>query len=398
MKRALFVSHRIPYPPDKGDKIRSFRILRRLAERFDVDLCAFVDDRDDFQHEAALREICASVALSPLPALAAKARSLRGFVERSPLSMAYYNDARMRAAVAGAGGSAPALKFAFSSTMAPYILNDPRSGARVVDLCDADAEKWRAYAAEAGLPMRAVYAREARLLAREETAIANAADAAFAISPEEAAVFNGRPGVRKKVDWFGNGVDAEFFDPGADFRAVFETPEIVFVGALDYKPNADAAVWFVEKVWPRIKAAAPSVRFAAIGPRPTKAVEALASVDGVAVTGRVDDVRPYIAKARAVVAPLRIARGVQNKVLEAMAMSAGLVATSAALEGVDAEPDRHLLVADAPAEFADAVLRLVNDAALRGRLGAAARQQIVERYAWPAQLARLDRRIDALMS
>lgn len=392
--QVLFLAHRIPYPPDKGDKIRSWRILETLARRFDTHLAAFVDDPDDFRHQPFLESLCASVFLRPLSPSSARARSAFGLFAGEPLSFSYYRDAAMTRAVAQLRARPLAAEIVFSSAMAPYVAT-PAGRPRLIDLCDADSEKWRQYAQDARGPMRWVYAREARTLAAEETRMIGWADAAFAASAAEAGVLNARCGARNAL-WFGNGVDADFFNPGAETPRPPDAADVVFVGAMDYRANVDAVVWFVSVVWPIVRKGAPDATFSIVGARPAPQVQALSGTPGVFVTGRVPDVRPYLRHARAVVAPLRVARGVQNKVLEAMAAGRPVVATSAAAEGVDVEADQHFLRADDSSSFADAVLKLLGDAALGASVGARARARMIERHTWPAQMARFDEALAAL--
>lgn len=390
----LFLAHRIPYPPDKGDKIRSYRILEHLGRRFDVHLAAFVDDDRDFVHEGALHDCCASVTLKRLVPAAARARSALGLLTGEPLTFPYYRGREMTLAIDALRRLPLAAEIVFSSSMAPYVAR--RAGRpRLVDLCDADSEKWRQYAENTRGPMRYVYGREARRLAAAEDAVISWADAAFAASPVEADVFNTR-GAERIVDWFGNGVDADYFAPEADRACPNDAGDVVFVGAMDYRPNIEAACWFTREVWPRILAAAPDARFSVVGSNPTPEVRALARCDGVSVTGRVPDVRPYLQHAKVSVAPLRIARGVQNKVLEAMAAARAVVATSGAAAGIDAAPGSHFLVADDPAAFARDVAALLSDPERREALGRAARSHMVARYSWDAQLQRFDRVLERL--
>jgi sugar transferase (PEP-CTERM/EpsH1 system associated) len=391
----LFLAHRIPYPPDKGDKIRSWRILEALARRFDTHLAAFVDDPDDFQHRSFLEGVCASVVLCPLTPSAARFRSAFGLLADEPLSFAYYRDRAMAKAVARLRSRPLAAEIVFSSAMAPYV-SAPAGRPRLIDLCDADSEKWRQYAADTRGPMRFVYAREARTLAAQETRMIDWADAAFAASAAEADVLNKRGGAKQAL-WFGNGVDADYFSPDAGAPRPPQVADVVFVGAMDYRANVDAVTWFVNEVWPLVRAGAPDAKFTIVGARPALQVQALAEKSGVFVTGRVPDVRPFLRHARAVVAPLRVARGVQNKVLEAMAAGRPVVATSAAAEGVDVEPDQHFLRADDSRSFADAVLKLLGDPALVDSLGARARGRMIERHTWPAQMARFEEALDRVL-
>ncbi|MEQ8178774.1 MAG: TIGR03087 family PEP-CTERM/XrtA system glycosyltransferase [Amphiplicatus sp.] len=386
----LFLAHRIPYPPDKGDKIRSWRLIEHLSKRFRVHLAAFVDDRADFAHEAFLKGVCESVFLASLDPLVAKARSAAGFVTGEPLSFPYFRDGRMQRHVDEVRGGDLAAEFAFSSSMAPYIEPAKEGRPRIVDLCDADSEKWRQYAAETAGAMGAVYAREAQHLAAAETAIINRVDAAFAVSESEAAIFNARAGAERKCDWFGNGVDVDHFRPHADRAAPQASADVVFTGAMDYRANIDAVRWFAAEVWPIVRSKAPQARFAIVGARPDNAVKALDGKNGIVVTGRVGDVRPYIQHASAAIAPLRMARGVQNKMLEAMAMARPVVATAAAVEGIDAREGEEFILADGPADFAASVLWLMSERKRGDAIGASARARMKAAYAWPAQLARLD--------
>jgi sugar transferase (PEP-CTERM/EpsH1 system associated) len=391
---ALYLAHRIPYPPNKGDKIRSWRTLQHLAARFRVHLCAFVDDAADFQHEDHLRGVCESVALVPLDRRVATLKSAVGLVTGEPLTMPYYRDVRMKAAVVAARAHTPAVEIAFSSSMAQYLAR--KAGApRIVDLCDADSAKWTEYGRRKGWPMSAVYAREGRLLAKAETSIINWAEAAFAVSEEEADLLGSRDGAVNKVFWFGNGVDVDFFKPAATSAERFD---VVFVGAMDYWANVDAVCWFVREIWPVIRGERERATFAVVGSNPAREVAALDRRDGVKVTGRVDDVRPYVAGAGVVVAPMRIARGVQNKVLEAMAMGKAVVTTPAGLEGIDAAMGEEAVAVAAPESFAREVLRLLDDRGAAEKIGGAARSRIVADYQWPAQLSRLDAAIERLMA
>jgi len=386
----LFLAHRIPYPPDKGDKIRSWRLLSHLAERFHVHLGCFVDDPADMAHAEFLQGMTESAAFVPLDPLQARMRSLKALLSGGPLSLAWYDDARMRAFVKRVRARNLAAEIVFSSSMAPYVEAPHASRPRLVDLCDADSEKWRDYAVTARGALKAVYGLEARRLAAAETAIINWADVSLAVSRAEADILGGREGVKKPVACFGNGVDADYFSPHADFGEPAETFDVVFVGAMDYRANVEAALWFVRHVWPIVRESAPKARFGIIGARPARAIRSLDGRRGVAVTGRVADVRPFLRGARAVVAPLSVARGVQNKVLEAMAMARPVVATPGAQRGIDGLAGVELIVADEPHDFAAAVAALLGEPDRGERVGAAARARVLKDFTWAAKLAELD--------
>jgi polysaccharide biosynthesis protein PslH len=276
--------------------------------------------------------------------------------------------------------------------MAPYILDLPRTGRRLVDLADVDSEKWRAYTETTTGPMRFVYQREWRQVAALERRIVTECDLSSFVSDAEAALFKqlhpDRAGFIRGVS---SGVDHRYFDPAQSFVPVYDTtvPNYVFTGTMDYKPNVDAVLWFARDILPLIRRELPDARFHIVGNGPSPDVQRLAEDPGVFVTGRVPDVRPYVAHASASVAPMRIARGIQNKVLEAMALARPVVLTSGALEGISATPGHEVILADTEALFADACVRLAREGDRDG-IGAAARARILQHYDWDATLRGFD--------
>lgn len=392
MAELLYLCHRIPYPPNKGDKIRAFNWLRALAERHTVHLGSFVDDRDDWAHRDALAGWCEQVCLRPLEARRARLRSLSGLVRREALSFSYYRDRSMQGWIDRLMREREIdAVLVFSSTMAPYV--ERYAGVRrVLDFVDVDSDKWAQYAGHAKGPMRAVYAREAKKLAAGERRLARAFDASVFVSSAEADFFRCMaPDCAERVHAIANGVDAEYFDPDGDYdRLESEAADIVFTGAMDYGANVDAVCWFVDHVLPRVRETAPGARFTIVGTRPTRRVESLARHSGVVVTGSVPDVRPYLARARLAVAPMRIARGLQNKVLEALAMARPVVMTPQAESGLEPGLDAACDIAETPEAFTAAVVRRLAgppDTATRR----AARDYVLSHYAWSARFAELDR-------
>jgi len=393
MRDILFLAHRIPYPPDKGDKIRSWNVLQHLASRHRVHLCAFVDDPDDVRGVARLEGICASVFWRPLSPRLARLRSLTSFLSGAPLTQGYFGDMRFRAGVDGIiARHKPSLFYIFSSAMAPYVAH--HHGARVIiDMVDVDSEKWRQYAQTSSGLARLIYAREGRLLLALERRAAAAADAVIFVSRAESELFRRLvPEAASRTGYVDNGVDIDHFSPSLTFPNPFgDRPAIVFTGAMDYRPNVAAMTWFVGQVLPRLRAHPTAPCLWIVGSKPSRAVRALAGRD-VRVTGWVPDVRPYLSHARAVVAPLQIARGIQNKVLEAMAMGAAVVVTPQAREGLDRCRDDELLTAGTPVAFADAVSRVLEGEA--GQIGARARACVIRDYGWAKSFAALDRLVD----
>jgi len=387
----LLLCHRIPYPPRKGDKVRTYHLLRLLARRYAVHLGTFVDDPDDWRHVEALGEHCADLLVRPLRPLGARARSLRGLLAGSPLTVPYFADARLRAWVEERLASRRFTRVVVvCSSMAQYV--EGHLGARlrsVLDLIDVDSEKWRDYAGRRRWPMRAVYAREGRTLLAYERALAARFDATVLVSAEEAALLRRlSPECAGRIEHVRNGVDAGYFRPDRACPNPYPpgTRALVFTGAMDYWANADAVRWFAEQAFPAVRARVPEAAFWVVGARPTREVRALARRPGVEVTGAVDDVRPYLAHAAASVAPLRLARGVQNKVLEAMAMARPVIATPEALEGLGAWPRSAVREAASPGALAEAALAVLAE-------GPAAcpeaRAFVREHFDWDANLGRL---------
>ncbi len=395
MEDLLLLIHRIPYPPNKGDKIRSYHLLKHLARDYRVHLATFVDDADDWQHVPTVEKMCASSHFASLNPTLARVRSLGALVKNRSLSLDYYRDASMQRWVdqtVKAHGIERVL--VFSSAMAQYADKYP-TARRVVDFCDVDSDKWRQYADKKSWPMSWLYRHEARQLLSYERQVAREYDASLFVSEPEAALFRQlAPESDARIGFFSNGVDTDYFSPDAAGSSPFKAGEraIVFTGAMDYWPNVDAVQWFAQDVMPLLRARLPDLVFYIVGARPTPAVLELGKQSNIVVTGTVPDVRPYIAHARCAVAPLRIARGIQNKVLEAMAMATPVVVSPQALEGIEAEPGRELVLAETATGFADAVSSLL--ARQDNTMGLAARARVERKYSWPSNLACIGERLE----
>jgi len=387
MADILFLAHRSPFPPDRGDKIRAFNVLKHLAANHRVHLVAFADDPRDLEAKDGLVPFTASRTI--LSRDKSRPRALaEALVQRLPASLTAFDSRPMHDAVADvlARETIDSI-YVFSGQMAQYL--PANAGPRVImDFCDMDSLKFADYAKGSRGPMRWLMQREAKLLFRFECEVARRVDASLFVSEAEADLFRERSGAAN-VQAIENGIDTDFFDPAAAFQPI-DAPgkPIVFTGQMDYRPNVEAVIWFAEAVLPHIRASHPDAAFVVVGRNPTDAVTALAKRDGVRVTGEVADVRPWLDAAACVVAPLKIARGIQNKVLEAMAMARPVVASGPAAEGID--HDGTILSGDSVAEVADAVNGLLADEQGATAIGRKARERVKARYGWSARLTPLD--------
>jgi len=388
----LFLAHRIPYPPDRGDKIRSWHILQRLARHAAVHVAAFTEEPGEAAHRAVLDKIAASVSLVPRakPLWRAGAEAVR---RGEPLSVAAFRSDAMREAVYKllAKKDIDAI-FIFSGQMAQYVPDD-FPGRVVMDFVDMDSAKFEAYAEQEKSPKRFAFAREARLLQAFEEQVARRAELSLFVSPAEADLFRTRTGIEHSVQPMGNGIDLAYYDP----QSVAPAPEladtghdIVFTGQMDYPPNVEAVKSFAEHVMPRVLYDHPQARFHIVGRAPASEVRALHGVNATHVMGEVPDVRPWLRGGNVIVAPLRTARGIQNKVIEAMAMVRAVVASKPAFEGIEAEPGTHLMVANGLREEAEMVSMLLAEPVRRAALGSAARAHLIKHYQWDSRLALLD--------
>jgi sugar transferase (PEP-CTERM/EpsH1 system associated) len=388
----LLLVHRIPFPPNKGDKIRSYHLLRHLAKSYTVHLGTFVDDPDDFQHIETVKQWCGESSFIYLNPMLAKLRSVTALLANRPLSLDYYRSAALQSWVNTIVRKHAVKKIVvFSSAMGQFVEAFPQAR-RVVDFVDIDSDKWLQYAAKKVWPMSWLYRREGQTLLAYEKALSKKCDASLFVSQAEADLFKQlAPESVEKIGFFNNGVDTDYFSPDIAHDNPFATQGkyIVFVGAMDYWPNVDAVQWFADAVLPKLLERHPDVVFYIVGSRPSEQVRQLASLPGIKVTGSVPDVRPYLMHADVVIAPLRIARGIQNKVLEAMAMAKTVVVSPQALEGISAQTGVDLMLAEDAGQFLDTLSKLLTEK--NDQMGIAARKKVVANYNWDSNLQRVDK-------
>jgi sugar transferase (PEP-CTERM/EpsH1 system associated) len=392
MRNMLFLIHRIPYPPEKGEKIRAWHLFEHFSRTYRMHLGCLIDAEEDWQHVPFLRGMCADFHAARLDQRRKKILSFARLRPGRPFTLEYFHDAGLQAWVDRMLATVAFDRvFVFSSGMAEY-LDRARAGCDLtLDMSDVDSQKWRAYAADARGPLKLLWAREARLLLEFERRVAVDYDRTLLVSDPETEEFAElSPASRDRVFTHENGVDLARFSPAHSFERPFEGagPHLVFTGTMDYWPNEDGCGWFAREVMPGLRARHPDLAFHIVGANPTPGVLALARLPGIHVTGRVPDVRPYVAHSDVMVTPLRIARGLQNKLLEAMAMGRPLVSSRPAYEGVRAEEGRDLLVAGDAAGMQAAIFAVLDGQ--HPELGARARAAMERYYSWPASLARLD--------
>ena len=391
MRDLLFISHCMPWPPDKGEKIRAWNLIKHLSATYRVHLGCVTAEPSDMAHVAHLQGVCASVGVFQIDRRIQKLRALLRARPGRPLMPDFYFSASLQRWINDTLQRVPIdVLYIYTVAMAPYVRHVTRP-LRILDAVDIDSEKWAEYALKTRLPMRAVWAREARtLLAYERAAAASCARTYFVSAPEAERFIAIAPETASSVAALENGIDLDRFSPMHNFAQPFDAsgPCLVFTGHMDYWPNADAVQWFAREIMPPLLAACPTLRFWIVGANPTAEIRALTAQPGVHVTGRVPDVRPYVAHAAAIVCPLRIARGIQNKVLEGMAMGRTVIASAAAFEGIRAQPGRDLLVANDTAEWLSAIRATL--AGAHGEMGRHARAAMERNYAWPMVLRPLD--------
>lgn len=393
MANLLYLVHRMPYPPNKGDKVRSYHLLKHLQREHRVFLATFIDDPEDEAHLPALRALCPDLHVARLQPRTAKLRSLGALLRHEALTLAYYRDAGLARWVGETlATQAIDASVVFSSAMAQYA---PRDLPMLVDFVDLDSAKWSQYADARPWPLSWLYRREGERLLDFERRVAARAQQSFFVTPQETQLFQERAAESSaRVEPLGNGVDADFFTPDPTRASPYAPGEqpLVFTGAMDYWPNVDAVVWFCAEILPVLRQRWPQLRFVIVGRNPTPAVQALAS-DHVSVTGTVPDVRPYLQHAAVVVAPLRIARGIQNKILEAMAMGKAVVATAECAQAIGARDGVEMFPAADAAAFVAQIDALLQAPQQLAAVGVAARDKVLRSFSWEAHLSGIDRHL-----
>ena len=402
MGNLLYLVHRLPFPPNKGDKVRSFNLLKHLSAQHRIFLGTFVDDPDDMAHLAAVRKYCVDLHVSRLSPGRAKLKSLMGLLTGRALSLEYYRDQSLLDWVKSTLKSEKIDAIVvFSSAMGQYAIFQSKVPV-LVDFVDVDSAKWAQYAGSRFWPLSWLYRREGAKLLAYERALAMRSRRSFFVTDNEVALFcKLAPECRAVVEAMSNGVESEYFQADSHRESPFAgdasgTPQIrlVFTGAMDYWPNIDAVTWFVRDILPALRESRPQISFYIVGRNPTPAVLSLAA-DGVVVTGTVADVRPYLQHATLVVAPLRIARGIQNKILEAMAMGQPVVVSEPCAQAMNVRVGVDLIAAGTSQDFVREIDSILGNAARGIQVGVCGRERVVSYYSWAAHLTGIDRHLTA---
>jgi polysaccharide biosynthesis protein PslH len=390
--RMFFICQRVPFPPDRGDKITTFNEIRHLSTKHEVHVFCLADGKPDLDNIPGLRRYAQSVTAVPVIGWKSKLRALKAMFAGEPLSVAVFNEVKLHNAIRRKFAELqPDLIMVYSCNVAQYAEHFPQVP-RIMQFAELDSSRWGQFARRSRLPLRWVYAIEQQRFFAYERHIARTFSHALVCTAAEQRDFERLiPGV--PVSLVGNGVDLDYFRS----KGIAKRPgSIVFTGVMDYFPNVDAVVWCCDKVLPIVQQQIPEAALTICGSRPTAAVRRLAKRRGVTVTGWVADTRPYLDGAEVFVAPMRMARGIQNKMLEALAMGLPCVASEAAAAGTVVPDGEGIVATDDPEEFAVHVVRLLRDGAFRATMASKARAAAELNYRWDVQLACLDRVIAAL--
>ncbi len=389
MGEILFLTHRVPWPPNRGDKIRSHHILRKLMEYRSVHLACFAEDEAEANEDSDIKSSLASVQIARRNKANWQA-GIEALVSGRPVSLTSFESTQIRDYVRTILKTRPIdCIFVFSGQMAQFVPAN-FSGRLIMDFVDVDSAKFESYAEEGSGPMAWINRREGKLLRAFEKKVGAIADYSLLVSEAEAQLFRGRSGLGDgKIKAVGNGIDLDFYDPTkvTTIERRDKGPLILFTGQMDYRPNVEAVISFATDAMPKIREQHPDAQFAIVGRAPTAPVLKLDGVNGTIVIGSVDDIRSWLKTADIVAAPLRIARGIQNKVLEAMAMGKPVVASAAATQGIDAIDGQHLCVADDVQHEARLVSNLLANSDKAKALGENASALIRSAYSWESQLA-----------
>jgi polysaccharide biosynthesis protein PslH len=388
--KILYVCHRFPFPPKRGGKIRPFNMIRHLHASHDVTVASLARSRTEAEEGRGLAQYCSryevAVVFDPLQ----NARMIARLPTPVPSSFGYFRSTALARKITHLLRTTNFdLIFVHCSSVARYV-SDVTNVTKILDFGDMDSQKWLDYARLRSFPLNVGYRLEGIKLVAEEKRLARAFDVCTATTRAEWRTLESYA-TGAATDWFPNGVDSDYFAPAGES---YDPDTISFIGRMDYYPNQECMIGFCRDVFPLIRERRPSARLTIVGADPSSEIRKLAEIPGVTVTGSVPDVRPYLQASAVMVAPLGVARGTQNKILEAMAAGVPVVTSTAAAGGVDAIAGTHMQVADTAADIATATLQMMSDPATRRRFALAGRARMLSHHAWDKSMQRLDRIIE----
>ena len=383
----LYLCHRFPFPPKRGGKIRPFNMIRHLqASGHQVTVCSLARSAAEAEEGRGIAAHCTAFHIGHVKEPVQFARMIARLPLTTPSSMGYFYSTALASQVRQLlAAQRWDLIFVHCSSVAQYV-EHVTDVPKILDFGDMDSQKWLEYAHYKPFPLSLGYTLEGSKMLWAEKRLARRFDLCTATTRAEWQTLDGY-GTGAATDWFPNGVDAQFFSPT---DGSYDADTISFIGRMDYYPNQECMQRFCDQVWPLLRQQRPQMKLLIVGADPSPAMLALGQRPGVTVTGSVPEVQPYIRGSALMVAPLAIARGTQNKILEAMAMGVPVVTSSVAAGGVDAEPENHLLVADTPQQIAAAVLRITQNPAQRQHFANSGRERMLSHHAWPRSMQRLD--------
>jgi polysaccharide biosynthesis protein PslH len=385
--KILYVCHRFPFPPKRGGKIRPFNMIRHLTQSgHEVTVCSLARSVDEAVEAQGIAQYCAAFEMGHVKEPIQMARMVVRLPVVTPSSMGYFYSTELNGRIQRLLKTQRwDLIFVHCSSVAQYV-EDVKDVPKILDFGDMDSQKWMEYANYKPFPLSLGYRFEGAKMLAAEKRLTQHFDLCTATTRAEWETLNGY-GQKVDTDWFPNGVDADFFCPTTD---AYDAQTISFIGRMDYYPNQECMSRFCAETWPLLKLRKPNLKLLIVGADPSPEMVKLGQLPGVTVTGSVPDVRPYIRGSALMVAPLNIARGTQNKILEAMAMGVPVVTSAIAAGGVDAEPVTHFLVADSPRDYARAILSIIDNPGERDRLAGSGRERMLSHHAWPKSMERLD--------
>lgn len=385
--KLLYICHRIPFPPNRGGKIRPFQMIQHLSKSHEVTVASLAHNEAELRDAEPLRQHCKEVIAEVVPNRQRWFNAVLSLASLVPSSAAYFRSARLARRIEASWASSRYDGVIVHCAFAAQYALPLRGGFRIMDFGDLDSAKWSDYAAHRAFPLSAGYALETAKLRQFEKQVAESSAHCTFTTRGEMEAF-GALGVAKPMTVIPNGVDTRYFQ--RQNHTPTDSKVLAFLGRMDYFPNIDGICWFVRGVFSAIRSRVPGTELRIIGSNPVRAVQELARIPGITVTGFVPDVRPHLTDAAIAIAPLRLARGTQNKILECMGMGLPVVTTPEAARGIQANPDQHLLVADTPEKQVDFIVNLLRDPDRRSQLGQAGRLQVESAHQWPASMRILE--------